>query len=124
MKNLENMHFTPAKEILELAQSQREKMAAELFDLDTVAQLMTKAAARGEGGIRIAQEMPLDLRETQAAKTLYAKLEEGGFKPKWLEATQKETFAGRETSTFIVFYELTVTWGKINWRGIQNEAPE
>jgi hypothetical protein len=50
----------------------REKLAGELFALDHVRELVEKAAIAGQASVRLTQQAPLDLRNTDAAAKLEA----------------------------------------------------
>lgn len=111
------MKFTPATDILNLAQEQREQLARELFDYEAISERITKEATKGFNGLRITQDVPINLRETKAAQSLVEKLTGSGFTCKWMEATHREVFNGRETASFLVFAELTISWGDVERRG-------
>lgn len=64
----------------------REKYAVKLFTIGTVATQIDVLARQGYRTLRIKQELPFDLSDSEAAKTLVTWLEKEHFRPCWRPA--------------------------------------
>lgn len=111
------MKFTPAIDILENATEQREKLAVQLFDAETVAGQISSASSNGFYHLRIAQEQPIDLQYTKYARHLTKALLKAGFKVEWLKSSMWELSGKRKTEASLVFNELSISWGEIRRSG-------
>lgn len=69
-----------------MAANFRAKYAAKLLKPETVAAAIDERAFAGHRHFRVVQELPFDLSETDAAKTLGAWLASEGFRHEWRPA--------------------------------------
>jgi hypothetical protein len=58
--------------LVKMTREAREKMAAELYAIDRVRELIEAAAIAGQASVRLTQQKPIDLRSTDAAAKLEA----------------------------------------------------
>lgn len=99
---------SPVPPFLERIQTEtratRERMAGELFGLDAVRGAVASAAAKGLDLVALRPPLPVDLRETQAARTAVKHLRDSGFSVEW------ESYMGETDGRRDVGWELRVTW--------------
>ncbi len=111
------MKFTPASNILEYAEEQREKLAVQFFDAETVAEQISSASGNGFYHLRIAQDKPIDLQHTKYARHLTKALLKAGFKVEWLKCSVWECSGKRQVDARLVFTELSISWGETTRSG-------
>lgn len=100
---------TPLKKLLptlqNLTQATREKLAAQVFDLELVREHLTQAAARGQDGVRIQLPNVLNVSGTKAAAALSSWCEKEGLQLVW-EVRQTDSPDGRRVSVS----EPVISW--------------
>ena len=111
------MKFTPAKDVLEYADEQREKLAVQLFDAETVAHQISSASSKGLYHLRISQEKPIDLQHTKYARHLTKALLKAGFKVEWIKSSVWEFSGKRQVDARFIFTELSISWGETRRSG-------
>lgn len=86
----------------------REKLAAELLNPDKVLAQAAAAASQGAECLRVAVEIPADLRATTAAKTLESLLRREGFEVAW----ESRVLPGKAnlTGADVTVFELVLRW--------------
>ena len=97
-----------ADKLRQLSLTTREAKAAELLDIDTVMALAAKAASQGAETLRLTVEIPADIRDTLAAKTLEKILKREGFSLSW----ESRAILGKHNPTGT---DLTVCDPIIRW---------
>ncbi|MEM5585224.1 hypothetical protein WNZ15_22400 [Roseibium sp. AS2] len=105
------MKLMDARRANSLSHTARETHARELFNPETIAGEIERAVSLGKTEIRMFQKVPVDLKETEAAQALTAKLAALGYAISWEQAAQKEEFGKRETMRFFQYRELVIAWG-------------
>ena len=99
---------SPVPPFLERIQAEtkasREKLAGELFELDTVRGLVIAAAGEGFSKIIIRPPRPIDLRDTNAARAAVKHLTDSGLKPFW------ESYIADSNGHQVAASELHVEW--------------
>ena len=85
----------------------REAIAAKLYKLDVVKTAIIEAATRGERAVRISDRgLVVDLRGTEAAKTLADWIGQNGMTLEWLERQ-----AERPNGLKVTIGEPVISWG-------------
>ncbi len=82
----------------------REALAADLYALDAVRALISKAAGQGSDEIRLPPPAPVDLRATKAAAVLVKHLADSGFCVRW------DTRVVDADGVAVALVELVVDW--------------
>lgn len=94
--------------IHELTQASREKIAGEILSRETARTLITEAAGRGEGSVRLTLgEHMIELRGTEAAAKLLAWCGDQGFRTEWAEVTLE-----RRNGIKLKTAELIISWAR------------
>jgi hypothetical protein len=91
-----------------MAANFRTKYAAKLFEPAIIAAAIDERAFAGHRHCRVVQELPFDLSETEAARTLEAWLTSEGFRYEW-RPTYIELDPFRPTR-FTEYPELVILW--------------
>lgn len=117
------MKLKNAKDLAALTNERREKYAREIFDYEAVMAAIIEQASKGQGHLRIAQDLPASLRPIKAARQLVERLKAAGYAVEWVEAVERERSNGQETGGFIQYEELRVSWVAVRIHsGPQSEA--
>lgn len=99
------MRLLPVAELLAVRADARERMAREVFDINTVSARMTEVAATGAEGMRIVQPLPRDLRGTRGAAKLEKWLQDGGYGIRWVEMPRQ-----CKDGQLAAYWEMVVCW--------------
>lgn len=117
------MKLKNAADLAALTKERRESYAREIFDYEAVMSQIVDEATKGQGHLRIAQDLPASLRSMKAARQLVDKLKTAGYAVEWVEAVERERSNGAETGGFILYEELRVSWVAVRIHsGPQSEA--
>ncbi|PLX39571.1 MAG: hypothetical protein C0606_03470 [Hyphomicrobiales bacterium] len=101
------------KDVVTVRRQQRsalETYAWEVFDQAAIARLIDKATAEGRQQVRVLQDVPVNLSETEAAKALVLRLAQLGYRAIWESAGQREVIGKRETGRVARYSELIIAW--------------
>jgi len=104
------MKLTNAKDITQLTEERREKYAGEIFKYQTVMESIVKAASKGQGYIRISQNLSASLKNKKATRQLIKHLKDAGYNIEWVDAVERERSNGAETGGFIQYEEMRISW--------------
>ncbi|QQM32360.1 hypothetical protein JET14_09595 [Martelella lutilitoris] len=91
-----------------MATRARDTYAATLFGLANIATEIDNAASQGYREYRIEQQLPFDLKQTEAAQQLEKWLEEQGFRYRWRSTIMVIDPICRPPS--IEYPELVIEW--------------
>ena len=94
----------------EATQEAREKIAAELFDIDKVTAKLADMAGRGYRIMEIAPAEPVTLKETKAGSRLVKVLQGQGIKAEWVERGVLGEAQENASNTRQVFHALRIEW--------------
>lgn len=89
------------------AEAAREDIAKKVFNRQKIADTLRDAALRGEMSVQVAQDQPVDLSQTNAARVLRRKLIAAGYAVHWAPAQKESGFFGRKP---LLFLELEISW--------------
>lgn len=103
--------FTLAQDIENLAADFKEDYAAKVLKFSKVKELITEAATHGYDGVRIAQKLPLTLRNTKAGKGLEKALEASFYKLSWVDAATGMEGYSADITKAVQYRELIIYWG-------------
>lgn len=102
MRTAARSPFLPALHTLTRAGC--EKVAGEMFDTMAVRLALATAATQGRTRLFLRPALPIDLRETNAARSLVAHLASLGISAMW------QTYSLDEGGRRVTGYELEITW--------------
>jgi sugar phosphate isomerase/epimerase len=99
-----NVLATRAEALNQVAQDRREQLAAEVYKIETVFELMAAAAAAGYKIVKIPSPVPIELANTKAAKALLEAFAGTSVKLEWVPRQPIDPTTGER------FSELVAKW--------------
>jgi hypothetical protein len=102
MKPLATILAAKIKAMKAGAVEHQEAMAAEVFDLERVVEIMGKATAQGFRTVKIGPALPIDLSGTKAAREIAAMLEKAGATVDWIARPPIDASTGERGCDLVV----------------------